>query len=91
MKSTFSPAEPYVIDSGFINTTLDVKFPKFTFVSATDLKVEFPKIKITGLLSLRLADISNHVAMDGVYVTEARNRLVIEVNDIGTKAASGIL
>lgn len=92
LKTSFSPATVKIIESNMVNTSVIINLPKFTFESETDLKILLPKIGITDIFTPALADFSaliQGVSNSNMYVSEARHKVVIEVNEKGTQAAAG--
>lgn len=78
------------IDSKLVNTNVSIYLPKFKFESGTDLKILLPKIGIVDIFDVGNADFSNLINghKDGIYVSEARHKVVLEVNELGTEAAA---
>lgn len=67
-----------------------ITLPKFAFKAESDLKNMLPKLGISDIFSHK-ADLSNLILAqrsNGIFVSEARHMVAIDVNEEGTEAAA---
>lgn len=90
LKQSFSPAMVFNIDTNLINTSVQIQLPKFKFESATNLKQLLPKLGVSDIFINGVADFTNLVReiKENIFVSEARHKVVIDVNEKGTEAAA---
>lgn len=89
LQMSFSPDDAKHIDKNLKNVSAVIKIPKFTFSAATNLKTLLPKVGIKDIFKEGVANFSNLVneVNRRIYVSEARHKVVIDVNEKGTEAA----
>lgn len=90
LKKTFSSDVARIIDKKSSYKDATINLPKFKFQADINLKDLLPKLGITDIFNGNVADFTNLVyeVKEAIYISEARHRVIIEVNEEGTEAAA---